>query len=242
MTNRHSRRSALLLAAAWPLPAAAFDLGRLFGEKGSGRVIHHEAEFGEFDALEIGGDLQVVVLQAQPPRLIIDTDDNLVPLIVAELKGRTLRLRQKAALAPTRLAITVNAWILQRVEVSGSAALSLPRFVSKQLRADASGSAHIAFDALTTETLEVHLAGAARMTIAGRANDFSAAVAGSGVLAASAFEARRVSVNLAGAGVADVWAVDTLSGAAAGAANLRYRGDPRVGVARAGAANVARKS
>jgi len=237
------RRHALLAAAAWPLAASALDLGRLLGgTKGSGNIVHREIDPGEFDSLEVGGDLEVVLRQARPPRVVVDIDDNLWPLLEARVRGRTLRLRPTRTIAPTRLAIVVDAWVLEGIGVAGSALVTSTGFVSKQLSAGVAGSARLRLDEFTAESLTLHLAGSAQARLAGRANEMDAAVAGSAQLAALGFEVRRVTIKVAGAGQADVWASDTLDGAVAGSAGLRYRGDPKLGVSRAGSATIGRKS
>jgi hypothetical protein len=235
-----SRRAALLWAAAWPLAAQAFDFKGLFSTQGSGRQVHRELELESFDTIRLGGDIALELVQGQPPRVLIDTDDDVLPQIEVVAGDGVLTVRRTGRLAPTRQRIVVQVWSLQRIELAGSATVSAAELVSKRLALDLSGAASVRIGRLTAESLIVQAGGSVLVSVGGRANELRATLGGSSALQAADFQVRRVGVTLGGSAAARVWAEDTLDGAVGGSSTLRYRGEPKVGVVRGGSAVVAR--
>ena len=236
-----SRRVALALAAAWPLAASAFDVHRLFGVKGSGRIARQPIDVGEFDGIELAGDVVCELSQNQPPRVMLEVDDNLLPLIEVTVKDRSLRLRKRESMSPTRLRLVVDVWRLERIVLSGSSTLRSDKLVAKSLSLRVSGSGALRLPVLTAETLLLQAGGSGVIDVGGQANELSASLGGSGVLDASKLQVRRVSVALGGSAVATVWATDDLSGKTGGSSVLRYRGEPRVSVGSGGSSRVVHK-
>jgi len=237
---RARRRSVLLAAAAWPLGAAAFDIGTLTTLRGSGHVTRTERALAAFHAIELSGAVRLVLEQGQPATLSVETDDNLQSHVKVEQHDGTLRLQWQGNLSPTRMHIVARVWNLQALDVSGGALLTAPLLVAKSLQIKAGGGAVMRLESLTAEDVDVQAGGGAVVKLAGQANALNVAAGGAGLVDAQGLQVRRAAVSVGGSGVAKVWAVDALSGSVSGAGALRYRGDPKLSVVRSGVGQLAR--
>lgn len=230
------RRAALVTALGWPLADAARAFG--FATVGSGRIVHAELELPAFQAIELGGDTAVTLVQGRTPRVAIDVDDNLQALFEPRVQDGTLRLQFRESVQPTKLKLVVSVWTLERVMLGGSARLQSELLVAKHLKLRAGGSGVIRLPELTAETVEVQLSGSGSVRLAGQANELALDLGGSGQLDASGLQVRRVRAEMGGSAHAQVWASESLGGAIGGSSQLRYGGEAKVNVARGGSARV----
>ena len=236
MPTSDLRRAALIAALAWPLADAARAFG--FATAGSGRIAHAEFDLPAFQAIELGGDTAVTLVQSRTPRVAVDIDDNLQALFEPRVQDGRLSLHFRESVRPTRRHIVVSVWTLERVTLGGSALLQSELLVAKQLKLRAGGSSVIRLADLTAETVEVQLSGSANARLAGQANELNLELGGSGSLDAGALQVRRARAEMGGSSHARVWASESLGGAIGGSSQLRYRGEARVNVARGGSARV----
>lgn len=216
----HRRHTLAWLAIAFTAPGA--------------RAARREFALEAFSALEVSGSVSVELVQRQPAQAWADGSDAALSRLSLRVESGVLRLRN----LPSQLRMVLQVWALERIEVSGSAVVSADELVAKRLALSVGGSAQVRFDRLTTEALAVKAGGSGGVRVAGRANEIDAAMGGSAGLEAREFRVRRAAVKLGGSSFASLWADDRLDGAIGGSSNLRYRGTPRVQVARGGSAGV----
>lgn len=231
-----TRRAALLLAG-WPLAAAALDFKPWAA---AGPAAHREIEVPAFSGVRVGGSWPVELVQRQPARVLVDAEADLIGQIQARVEDGWLSFHATGRSTPGRARLVVQVWSLERLDLSGNAVISAAELVAKRLAVQASGSSVLRLDHLTTEALSLQCGGSASLRLAGRANEMELAMGGSAQVQARDFEVRRVGVKLGGSAGASLWAADALDGAIGGSAQLRYRGDPSLQVARGGSARLAR--
>jgi hypothetical protein len=179
--------------------------------RGSGTIARAERPAAAVHRVAVaGGDLDVTITVGATPRLVVETDDNLLEHLVTETLGDRLKIAwADGRFDPSRVA---------RVEV----------VVPGLDRLELAGAVGCAATDLDAERLELELAGACHLTVAGRADVLDADLAGACRLDAAELEAREARLALAGACHASVHATETLNANAAGACDVRYRGTPRV--------------
>jgi hypothetical protein len=233
----NSRRTWLWIGAAAALaPLAA----RAAAVRGSGQVVQREIAVAAFEGIELRGDVAIELRQAQPPRVTIEADDNLVGRLHAEVEERTLKLSIDGRIEPTRWAVTVDVWRLEALALGGSARLQARELACKRLVLTQGGSSVVRIEALVVEALTLRGSGSASTTLAGRANELEASLGGSAHADLGGLDTRRVTVGLGGSSMATVAASALLAGSLGGSSRLRYRGDPRLTVTRGGSAAVER--
>lgn len=204
---------------------AAFAAGAVHAATGSGTVAREARTAGDFQAIELRGDIDLVVRQSGRTAVEVQADDNLLPLLETEVvdgrHGRTLRIgwrRGESVRTRSDAVVTVDV---------------------AQLRAVASsGSGDVRIDALAAPEFALSLAGSGDVSLSGRAERFTLSIAGSGDVAAQALAADEVKVSIAGSGDARVHAERALTVAIAGSGDVVYSGSAAVKSSVAGSGSV----
>lgn len=215
-------KKALLIVLLSALGAAALGWSDPTPVRGSGNITTEVRAVGPFSAIDLSGIGSASIVRTGTPGLSISSDDNVLPLIISQVKDGTLYLSVKhgTSVRPTRLVYRVAVGDLREVGVSGAADLQA---------ADLDGAA-----------LAVTVSGAGRVRLSGRTNDLTVDVGGAGSLDAAALNAKRAVIAANGAGHVSVKVIDTLDASAGGAGNIRYLGGPRLTTHVSGAGSVAR--
>jgi hypothetical protein len=175
---------------------------------------------GAFNAIDLRGIGHASIARTGTPSLSISADDNLLPLIVSEVKDGILHLSFKNGtnVSSSKIEYRITVADLGNIDLSGAATLQ------------AAG--------LDGKTLTITLSGASRATISGRADSLTADVSGASGLNAAALQVKRANVEASGASQISVNVSDALDADASGASNIRYQGRPRLTSNTSGAGTV----
>ena len=202
-----SRRSLLPFALAC-LPFAGCAIGG-GGVVGSGTVATETRPAAAFTAVEAAGPLQVVVEPGETDGLTVTADDNLLPLLVAEVRDGTLVVR-----------FTENVRPQTPVRVEGSAATLSELTVS--------AAASVTASEMRTDALAVNVSSAAHASLSGYAKSLTVEASSAAKLDAEGLAAGAVRVTAGSAAEVTVSAAESLAVDAASAASVRYALSPGV--------------
>jgi len=245
------------------VPSTEFSWNMRDGIPGSGDVVTEDVPVRDFDSVAMAGIGDVIVTQGETESLTIETDDNILPYIEAQVRNGTLVIglsdeADDKSLDPTKLVFHVSMKDVAGLDVSGAGNISAESIGTDDLKIDISGAGDIDVDALTTERLTVnlngagaidvdaldaeqamiHLNGASDVTLAGKVERQEVYLNGAGNYRCGDLESQTTHIELAGAGNAVVWATDTLEAGLYGVGNVRYYGDPYTRINRAGLGTV----
>lgn len=229
-----------LLGAA---PALAWDWG--FGPRvvGSGQVTKTQRQVPAFKSLAMEVPANVEIVQGGGEGVVIETDDNIAPLIETVVERDELKVRlfkRSTSLKPTILKITVNARNMEKVSMSGYGKLNIEKLQTPSLEMHVSGSGDVRIAALATDSLAISIAGSGDFSASGRADAVRASIAGSGDLKLAKLAAKTVKISIAGSGSAKVWSSQSLDVSVAGSGDVAYYGDAAVTQSVAGSGSVKR--
>jgi len=189
--------------------------------RGSGNVVTEARTVGPFTSVDLSGIGNAFIVRGGTPGLSVKADDNLLPLLISEVRDGTLHLSIKdgTSIGAGHVEYRVTAGDLREIDVSGAANLQ------------ASGVAGAA--------LTVEVSGAAQARLSGRADKLTASVSGAGELDAAALAAKRATVTASGAASVSVNVSDALDAHASGAGSVHYLGTPKLTTDISGAGSVA---
>ena len=176
--------------------------------KGSGPPASEDRKLAAFENLQVDLVAAVSVTQGDAFTCTIKADDNLLPLILTELSGKTLRIHAKETFAsaqPVTIAITLP--VLARAALNGAGNLTLTGVTKKSLVAAINGTGTLTANG-QTQTLTATLNGACN-------------------LRAEALETATATVILTGTGNAKVRATDLLQATVYGTGTVIYSGQPK---------------
>lgn len=150
--------------------------------QGNGQVLSEQrAVSAAVDGIDIGGSMIVTVRVGQAPSLTVEGDSNLLPLLITDASGGTLRVRTDGSVRtsnPLRVTLTV------------------PRL----RQAEASGSGRLQVSGLNGGDFQLRLNGSREVEIAGRVDRFDVRLNGSGSMNANALDSAATDATLNGSG------------------------------------------
>lgn len=191
------------------------------GVVGSGTSASETRTLSAFTEIHASGAFQLEVQSgAATASVVIQGDDNIVPVFVTQVSGDALELHLPNGSYSTNVPLIVR--------------VSAPTVV----RVKSSGAIGTRIDGVSGAKFDADLSGSCKLRAAGAVDAF--AVDGSGATQIEAFElvAQNVSLDLSGSSKVDVNAALALDVTASGASTVRYRGKPEVKTSVSGAATV----
>jgi hypothetical protein len=201
---RVARRSLVVSGMVLSLAGA----GCQDGKAGSGQPTTETRTLGDFTALELHGTYVVELELGKPTKVEVVGDDNLVPLVETTLVEGRLVVKTKEAIAPkTELVLRLSTPDVAVIEAEGAVALRV-RGVSNA-------------------ALRLRLAGVSGAIVEGKTGTLEAKLSGAGGIEAKGLEATRATIDISGAGHADVNATDELVVDVSGAGAVTYGGNPK---------------
>ncbi len=212
--------------------------------KGSGDLITETREVSNFDSIDLSGSGEVIVTQGGGESLTIETDDNVLEHVKAEVEGGTLKLGFEEGLNlidHTRLIFTVGVDDLESLKISGSGDIESDMIETTRLDATISGSGDIQIGTLTADEVKAKISGSGEIDLAGEAATQDISISGSGSYRAGDLRGESVEVSISGSGDATVWATDSLDVNISGSGSVDYYGRPSMNTSGSGSGNVTNK-
>jgi hypothetical protein len=201
---------------------------------GSGNVTRQTRTVTGVNSVTLEGTGEVVLQQGAAEGLVIEAEDNLLPLITSDVQNGTLRLGFDRATwqdtirptQPIRFLLTVRN--LQAFDLTGAGSLHAADLQTTNLTLRIPGSGNVTIDHLEAGTLDVRIQGTSDVTLAGQVDDQTILIAGTGQYQAGDLESQTARVSIGGTGDAVVWVRGDLSADIGGTGTVSYWGDPTV--------------
>ncbi len=197
---------AVLVLATLACSALSLDMNRVVG---SGHVISESRTVAEFTAVELQGSADVTVVPGSKQSVVVEADDNIVPLIETTVNNGTLVIGTRPSTSfstPNRVQVTVTMNNPNHVALSGSGSLNV--------------------SGVTGPDITVDLAGSGEITVTGTADRVTINLPGSGNVDCDGLKARSAKVTLMGSGTILVYASESLDANILGSGTIRYSGNP----------------
>jgi len=208
---------------------------------GSGDVITETRQVNDFDRISISGSGEVIVTQGESESLSIETDDNVMDHIEAEVEGGTLKLGMKDGInliSTTRLVFYVGVDDLAGLSISGSGDVESEKIDAGHLEVQISGSGDVMIASLTADELKAEISGNGEIDLAGDVAAQDVDISGSGKYLAGDLCSESVKVSVSGSGDATVCATETLDVSVSGSGSVNYYGRPSLTTSKSGTGDI----
>jgi hypothetical protein len=209
--------------------------------KGSGDLITETRQVSNFDGIDLSGSGEVIVTQGGSESLTIETDDNVMEHVKAEVVGGTLKLGFEEGLNlidHTRLIFTVGVDDLKSLKISGSGDIESDMIETTRLDATISGSGDVQIVDLTAGEVTAKISGSGEIDLAGDATAQDVTISGSGKYQAGDLCGESVEVKISGSGDATVCATERLDSDISGSGSVDYYGRPAINMSGSGSGKV----
>ena len=211
---------------------------------GSGKVVTERRDASGFDGVSVSGGGDLVIIQDGTESVSVETDDNLMQYVVAEVRGGTLNLylddQGLRNFQPTRLVFTVHVKDLTAVTTSGSWNFTSEKINTDRLNIVVSGSGSVNIGDLSADNLSVMISGSGEMDAAGAVTGQSVTVSGSGKFRAGGLRSETAQITISGSGEATLWVTASLTTDISGSGTVHYYGSPQTDINTSGSGNVQR--
>ena len=194
--------------------------------RGSGVVKAEPREVAGFSEVRVegSGDVTIAVDPAGVESLLVEAEDNLLPLLKSEVRDGVLVLGVErdaniSATRPIRYRLTAK-------ELNGAAVV---------------GSGSVRASGINARDFDAAISGSGDMDLSGTADNIELTISGSGSYEAAHLRSKTARVKISGSGDATVNASEQLDAQISGSGSVRYSGDPKVEKHIAGSGSVARK-
>jgi hypothetical protein len=243
------KRIAITILLTAGLVGCNIHIGGLSGVQGSGKRTSETRNVGEFTGVALDAAANVDVKIGDRPSLVIEGDDNLLPLITTQVKEGVLIIANEESYN-TKIGIQIHLTtpMLASTSIAGAGSIRAGAVESRKFATSVSGSGNIEIEQISSESFEATLPGSgnievknlkARTVVAsvdgsgaielsGSADQLEASVSGAGNLQLGALATEDATVSVAGSGSADVQVADKLIGTVAGSGSIHYSGKPKV--------------
>jgi len=231
---------------------------------GNGKVVSQTRAVSGFDAVSVSGPGELTVSQGSEESLVIEADENLLPLIESKVSGghlwigpRHVNVRPTKGIRYELKLKNLNALALSgsihadlgriktenlTLRVSGSGAIEVGPLEVKDLSAQTSGSGRVEVTQLEATQLSVHISGSGRTEMAGSVERQEIRISGSGRYDASELRSNQAIADISGSGRATIKVKDTLKAKTSGSGGVKYYGSPQVTRSVSGSGHVSHLS
>jgi hypothetical protein len=199
------------------------------------------------------GDLEIRQDQAAagPGKLSIEADEQIMPKILAEVRGDRLVLGftmpwydwiwwwwQWLFTVDKKVRFRLISAGVEVLSIWGAGLVRSDRFEAAGLELKVSGAGKVRLGGVAVKNLETRLSGAADVELAGAADRHDVHISGAGNVHALKLVAKKAAVAISGAGSCSLAASEELDARISGAGSVSYAGSPKVTQRVSGAGRV----
>jgi hypothetical protein len=210
--------------------------------RGNGNITTQSRSAGSFNSVDVSGNIDVYARQDSASSVKVETDENLQEYVDIYSDGNVLRIQPKQGfnLKSSRpIKVYVSSANYNKFEASGACDIFGQGRISSSsdIHFDLSGSCDATME-LQAPRVSGDLSGACRITLKGETKDFDVHGSGSTDIKCMDLLAENVSVDISGAGDAEVYASVKLNVDVSGAGDVKYKGNAAVSEHRSGAGSI----
>ena len=197
--------------------------------EGNGVVTVEKRNTSYYNAVNVGGPFEVVLVSGKEGALTIEAEENLMEYIVTEVKnnGLSVRIKDNANVkSRKKMEGTIPSNEIEEVSLAGSGSIRSDftlKSTNFKCTAAGSGTINISIEAQETHS---NIAGSGSINMKGTTHYIEAEVAGSGSIKATDLNSKKAKVAIAGSGSAYVHASEELKAKVAGSGNIYISGNP----------------
>jgi len=219
---------------------------RFMGKRvhGNGVIKTIEQSVSSFQEVEANGDIKLLVTQGDLKPVKIEGDENIISLIEVIQEGDKIIIQPKDGynLHPTGdLNIYVTSPKYKSIEVSGSSDIVGENKITntEEISLGASGSGDIKME-LDAPKISAGISGSGSVNLKGQAKDLDISLSGAGHAYCYELLTENTTIEISGAGSAQVYASVNLKAEVSGAGTINYKGNAKVSQSISGAGSVNR--
>jgi hypothetical protein len=229
--RKHSATTFRWILLALPLLLVLGSCRHFMGKRvrGNGTIRTEQRPVQNFKQVEVGGAAKVMVSQGDQPSVKIEADDNLLQYIEVFQEGDKIHVRNKKGynLQPTDdIKVYVTSATYSRISASGACDILGQNKISnsEDLHLEVSGAGDIKME-VDAPKLSAEVSGSGSVRLKGQTKEVELDLTGAAHAYCYDLLAENTTVEISGAGSAEVYASVKLDATVSGAGNVSYKGN-----------------
>lgn len=232
--------------------------------QGSGAIKTETRQISNIDSVEFNTSGLLTIQQGRNQLLVIEADDNILPLLDIKAQGSRLIIGAKPGSSFTISTLKFNLTVrgLSSLTLNGSGDAQAASLANSDFAAATNGSGNLTIDVLEVENLSLslsgsgdvqikaltarhitaNLAGSGNATLEGTTDSQSITVAGMGGYNAEKLQSKSATASTQGSGSITIAVSDTLDASVSGSGSVIYAGNPTVTEKDSGSGSITRRS
>lgn len=199
--------------------------------KGNGSIRTEDRNVSSFSKVQVHGDMDVYVSQGSAKSLRIEGDDNLLQYIEIVQQGDEITIRPKDGvnLDPSgNMKVYLTAPVYKSIDVSGACNITGQTKIDndENLKLQVSGAGDIKMDVSVPE-IDAKISGSGNVNLKGQTRKFDLDLTGAGKAHCYDLLSETTTVDISGAGDAEVFASVKLDAQVSGAGTITYKGNAK---------------
>lgn len=211
---------------------------------GNGNIQTQSRSANNFTRIDCSGSFTIFLTQANSTGVKIETDENLFPYIITEVKGDKLVLKTKKGvnIKPSKsVKVYLTMKNIEALNVSGASKIQSQNMLqTDELKLSVSGSADMNLQ-LKTNSLSTDISGAGKMDVKGNATSTEYHISGTADVKADDLVTDNTEVHISGTGKLHVNAQKKLDVSISGIGKVWYKGNPEVAESVSGMGKIAKE-
>lgn len=180
-----------------------------------------------FNSIHLSGAINVFIDQGNGEKVVVQADQNLLPHIITEVVNKQLKIYTKKNISNAKsLNVFVTVKEIKGIYSSGACDIETKKLICDNFRLEISGAADAVIN-IETKDLICELSGAGNITFAGKTDNFTVEMSGAADIEAFDLESNKCKIEVSGAGNANINTKE-LEADVSGAANVYYKGEPKI--------------
>lgn len=194
---------------------------------GKGPIVKQQRSVSEFDAVQLGGAQEAVLMQGDEYSVVIETHENLLGLITVVNNNKTLSFQYRDLKHYDEMKFYITSPAFSNLMISGASEVkSTDTLRGENLKIKASGSSEVKLN-VDYAAIESKISGASELTLYGKANAHIIEASGASEINAKSLKTETTVVNASGVSNCFVDASNTLTYKISGASSVKYIGKPQ---------------
>jgi len=194
---------------------------------GNGKLVSDQREIKPFSSIAIAGVFNVILNQGNSESIKVETDENIVPLIITVVENDTLKVKLKDSTSirkMTKLNVYITLATIASINTMGVGSLKSEdtlHLKDLELNIEGVGATEIC---LVADKLSVNSKTVGAIVLSGIVNETSIIHNGVGLIKAFDLKSKKLSLQTSGVAAAEVFASEEISIEASGIGGIEYKG------------------
>lgn len=206
---------------------------------GNGKVTTQIREVESFNSISISGAYDVCLKQGDTQSVVIECDENLLPIIESVVTDSTLVIKNsKNIIRSKSLKINITVIDVKTIDFSGATELFTDSILHlNSLKINLSGAGKVDLF-INSNELGANVSGGAELNFKGQTKNLVVSITGAGNIVSDELETEKCTIDISGFGRARINATKELVVNISGAGKVEYKGEPIIKQSITGAGKV----